>query len=137
MGAKALLALGTVVIAVIAVAAIAAFFVARDEPTVPPTDAAQPGTARPAGALPAVAPGNVLLLHGDERLTRDLRQLAERIAGAPDPALTAAGQAVLVQRRADQSAPVVAVTTTRTLTATGADDPALEAFVEHWLGRQP
>ncbi|MDQ3722504.1 MAG: hypothetical protein M3376_05420, partial [Actinomycetota bacterium] len=75
------------------------------------------------------------LLHSDERLTLQLRRLAERVAGPPDETLTAAGQAVLVEQRPNLDVAVSAVTATRMLEATGPDDPALEAFVEYWLGR--
>jgi hypothetical protein len=135
MAGKALLALGTVVLTVLLVAAAAAFFVARDDATVPRTTQSGPGEARPAGATPTVRPGNVVLLHSDERLTRELRLFAERMAGPPDAALVAAGQAVLVQQRPNLDVPVTAVTATRMLEAEGADDPRLEQFVEYWLGR--
>ncbi len=135
MAGKALVALGTVVLTVLLVAAAAAFFVSRDDATVPRTTQSGPGEARPANAEPQVRPGNVVLLHSDERLTLELRRLAERTAGPPDAALTAAGQAVLVQQQPNLQTPVTAVTATRTLEASGPDDPALEAFVEYWLGR--
>ena len=79
--------------------------------------------------------GNVVLLHSDERLTLELRRLAERIGGPPDPALRAAGQAVLVQQQPNLDVAVTAVTARRMLEAGGPDDPALEAFIEYWLGR--
>jgi len=135
MAGKALLALGTVVLTVLLVAGAAAFFVSRDDSTIPRASQGGPGVARPAGAEPKVRPGNVVLLHSDERLTLELRRLAERTAGPPDEALTAAGQAVLVQQRPNLDVPVRAVTATRMLEARGPDDPALEAFVEYWLGR--
>ncbi|HWC26017.1 MAG TPA: hypothetical protein VG474_05475 [Solirubrobacteraceae bacterium] len=134
-GRAALLALAAALLAVVGVAALAAFFVSRDEATVP--QAGGPGTVRAAGAQPAVKPGNVVLLHSDERLSSDLRALAERIAGAPSPALVDAGQAVLVERRANLAVPVTAVTATRELRASGPRDPALQEFVEYWLGRTP
>ena len=84
------------------VAGAAAFFVVarrRDGPA----DDERPGRASRARRAPTpdvrVRPGNVVLLHSDERLTLELRELAERIAGPPDEALEAAGQAVLVQQR--------------------------------------
>jgi hypothetical protein len=135
MAGKAAAAVATIVLTVLLVAGAAAFFVSRDDATVPRTSQSGPGVARPAGATPTVRPGNVVLLHSDERLTRDLRRLAERIAGPPDPALTAAGQAVLEQQRPNLSVPVTAVTATRMLEASGPDDPALRAFIEYWLGR--
>ena len=135
MAGKALAVLATVVLTVLLVAGAAAFFVSRDDATVPRGAQSGPGEARPAGAEPAVRPGNVVLLHSDERLTLELRRLAERIGGPPDPALRAAGQAVLVEQQPNLDVPVTAVTARRMLEADGPDDPALEAFIEYWLGR--
>jgi len=136
IGAKAFLAIAAAVVAVIGVAALAAFFVSRDDATVP-QDAHGPGVERTANTQPQVRPGNVVLLYSDERLTRDVRAFAARIAGEPSAALQAAGQAVLVQRRPNLTVAVTAVTASRRLEATGPDDPALESFVEYWLGRTP
>lgn len=136
MARKALVVFGTIVLTVLLVAGAAAFFVSRDDATVPRGAQSGPGEARPAGAEPAVRPGNVVLLHSDERLTLELRRLAEDIAGPPDPALAEVGQAVLVQRHPNLDVPVTAVTATRMLEAGGPDDPALEAFIEYWLGRR-
>lgn len=135
MPRNALLALAVLVAAVIGVAAVAAVLAARDDSTI--TRPAGPGVARPAGARPRVSAGNVVLLYSDERLTRRLRELAADVGGPPDRALVAAGQAVLVSRRPNLRVPVVAVTATRRLDAGGPDDPALRAFVEFWLGREP
>jgi hypothetical protein len=136
MGAKAFLALGAALMAVVGIAALAAFFVARDDATVPQDSShPTPGVARSPATQPRVRAGNVVLLYSDERLTRDLRGLAARTAGPPDPALEAAGQAVLVQRRPNLRVPVTAVTANRRLEATGPGDPALETFIEYWLGR--
>ncbi len=137
MAGRALYVLATIVLTVLLVVAAAAFFVSRDEPTVPRTAQSGPGKERAAGAQPRVRvrPGNVVLLHSDERLTSQLRELAEGTAGPPDAALEAAGQAVLVQQRPNLDVPVTAVTATRILEATGPDDPALRSFIEYWLGR--
>jgi hypothetical protein len=135
MAGKALYVVATIVLTVLLVAGAAAFFISRDDATVPRTSQSGPGVARPASAEPDVRAGNVVLLHSDERLTRDLRELAERMAGPPDAALTAAGQAVLVLQQPNLDVPVTALTATRMLEASGPDDPALEAFVEYWLGR--
>jgi hypothetical protein len=135
MAGKALYVVATIVLTVLLVAGAAAFFISRDDATVPRTSQSGPGVARPASAEPDVRAGNVVLLHSDERLTRDLRELAERMAGPPDAALTAAGQAVLVLQQPNLDVPVTAISATRMLEATGPDDPALEAFVEYWLGR--
>ena len=134
MGSKAFLAVGAMLVAVIGVAALAAFFASRDDATLP-QQREGPGVERTANAQPRVAPGNVVLLYSDERLTRALNALATRIAGEPDPALEAAGQAVLVRRQPNMSAPVTAVTASHRLEASGPADPALESFVEYWLAR--
>lgn len=136
MGSKAFLAIAAAVIGVIGVAGLAAFFASRDDSTIP-RQGDGPGVARPSGAQPAVKPGNVMLLYSDERLTRDLRALAARTAGAPSGALEAAGQAVLLRRRPNLSVPVTAVTAGRQLTARAPDDPQLMSFIEYWLGRSP
>jgi uncharacterized membrane protein len=136
MGGRIVSIGATIVLTVLLVAAAAAFFVSRDDATVPRTSPAGPGVARPANADPKVRPGNVVLLHSDERLTRQLRDLAERSAGGPpDAALAAAGQAVLVEQRPNLQVPVTAVTATRKLEADGPGDPALRQFIEYWLGR--
>jgi hypothetical protein len=134
MPRKALLALAVVVAAVVGVAAVVAVLAARDDSTV--SSAGGPGVARPAGETPSVAEGNVLLLYGDERLTRRLRELAVDIAGPSDRSLVAAGQAVLVRRRPDLGVPIVALTATRRLEAPDPGDPELRRFVEFWLGRE-
>lgn len=136
MGSKAALAIAAVVLTVIGLAGLTAFFASRDEATVP-HEGEGPGLERPANAQPHVKAGNVVLLHSDERLTSDLRALAARLAGEPSPALEAAGQAVVVQRRPNLRVPVTAVTATRRLEAQGPRDPALKSFIEYWLGRAP
>jgi hypothetical protein len=124
-----------VVVAIAGVFGVAALLASRDDSTV--TRDSGPGAQRPAGARPQVAPGNVVLLYSDERLTRRLRALATDIGGPPDPALVAAGQAVLVRHQVNLRVPVVAVTATRRLDAASPEDPALRAFIEYWLGKEP
>jgi hypothetical protein len=139
MAGRALLTLGTIVLTLVLVAAVALFFVSRDESTVPHDASHGPGVAR-TGAVataPKVKAGNVVLLHSDERLTKQLRDLAERIAGPSDPSLVAAGQAVIERQFPNLSVPVTAVTASRMLEASGPADPALESFIEYWLGRAP
>ena len=139
MAGKVLLTLGTIVLTLILVGAVALFFVSRDESTVPHDASSGPGVARTGAvaAEPKVKAGNVVLLHSDERLTQELRDLAGRIAGPSDPSLVAAGQAVIEQQFPNLSVPVTAVTATRMLEASGPGDPALERFIEYWLGREP
>lgn len=135
MARKAVLALVVVVTAALGIFGISALLASRDDSTVTPKGG--PGALRPAGARPVVAPGNVVLLYSDERLTGDLRALATDIGGPPDKALVAAGQAVVVQHRLNQRVPVVAVTATHRQEANAPSDPALRAFIEYWLGRDP
>jgi predicted ribosomally synthesized peptide with SipW-like signal peptide len=125
--------LAVLVVAAIGAAAALAYFNSRDDSTVAP--AGGPGTVRAAGSAPAVEPGNVLLQFSDERQTAGLRALALDTGGKATPALIAAGQAVIVQRRTGLRVPVIAYTSRRRLQADGHDDPRLRAFVEYWLGR--
>jgi hypothetical protein len=133
------------------------FFTANDAATTsgPPTQA--PGVA---GSVPPtyardVRRGNVVLevRSGDAGAVRDF---ATEVAGPQDPALRAAGQAVVVVEDAglgvaepeitctDQAgatvpcgprADLVAYAQGRRLAVQSPDDPALRAFVEYWLGR--
>ncbi len=135
MGTKAFLALGVLTLIVLGIAGVTAFFAARDGATVPAQTPA-PGTARGANTDPIVAPGNIVLGYSDERLTRELEQVVLRSAGAPSPALVAAGQAILVARRPGQRPAVVAYTATRRHEAGGPQDPGLRRFIEYWLGRR-
>ena len=116
------------------VLALVLVFSARDDATVDGTDG--PGVARVTGARPVVAPGNVVLLYADERLTAELRELALHTGGQATPELIRAGQAVIVQRQPGLRVPVVALTSDRRLDAQDPDDPKLQAFIDHWLGRR-
>ena len=122
------------VLAAAGVVVLALVFNARDDATVEQSDG--PGVARVAGARPVVAPGNVVLLYSDERLTAELRELALHTGGATTPELIKAGQAVIVQRQPGLRVPVVALTSDRRMDAQDPDDPKLQAFIDHWLGRR-
>ncbi len=135
MPRRAVIVLLVVVAAIAGVAVVVAVLAARDDATV--SESTGPGVRRPENARPAVRAGNVVLLYSDERLTRRLRELATEIGGPADDALVAAGQAVVVQRQAGLRVAVVAVSASHRLNSTGPDDPALRAFVEYWLGREP
>jgi hypothetical protein len=117
------------------------FFTTRDDAT----------TSSPA----AVAPGQPLRdNHMADRYARDLRRgnvilvvdrsqlaaaraLATDVAGPPEAALRAAGQAVLIRTGEVPvaSAAVTAYAQGRTMTTSTARDLSLRAFVEYWLGR--
>ncbi len=80
--------------------------------------------------------GNVVLVAGQGRVA-EARALAARLSGGPaTPALREAGQAVLVREGPGRGG-VVAVAYRHQLRAERADDPALEEFVQYWLGRGP
>ena len=128
--------LGVLLVALVGVVAVAAILNARDDATVEGREAG-PGAERAAGARPVVAPGNVVLLYSDERLTSALRELALELGGPATPAVQAAGQAVIVRRQPGLRVPVVALTSERRLDANATGDPRLRAFVEYWLGRRP
>ena len=130
---RARVAVAVLVVAAAGAVAVIALLNARDDATV--DGSAGPGVARVEGARPAVAPGNVVLLYSDERLTAALRDLALDTGGPATPELRAAGQAVLVARQPGLRVPVVGLTSDRRLDARGPDDPRLRAFVEYWLGR--
>lgn len=131
---RAGLTVAVLVVAALGVFAVIALLNSRDDATVTGSDG--PGVARVAGARPVVAPGNVVLLYSDERLTSALRSFALDVGGPATPELERAGQAVVVRRQPGLRVPVVAITTDRRLDARGTDDPRLRAFAEYWLGRR-
>ena len=129
-----LLALAAVVLAVIGIAVLAAFFSSKDDATV--TSSGGPGDTRAARAEPEVRAGNVLLLHREGGPAADLHALADEIAGPSSAELEAAGQAILVRRDTAIGAPITALTSARRIDVPRARDPRLRRFVEYWLGRK-
>lgn len=132
------IAVAVLVLAAAGAVGASTLLTARDEPAV--RRDAGPGVPRAAlgpvaRSAPATTPGNVLLLYADERDAPALRALAADVAGPPDPALAAAGQAVLVRRSPDVGHGVVALSHERGLRTDDPTDPRLRAFVETWLGR--
>ena len=81
--------------------------------------------------LHALELGNVVLAYPGVRPPGALRAIQEEVTGPFDPGLAAAGQAVILARRADAAAPVALAWARRE--RGGAD--ALRAFTEHWLGQ--
>ena len=95
-----------------------------------------PGVAVPAqaGALGALLrPGNLVLAYRDPPDAAAARRAAAALAGAPTPALVAAGQAIVVRRRA-QGARFTALAWKRAVGVASLRDPRLAAFVDRWLG---
>lgn len=78
--------------------------------------------------------GDVIVVFGTRRPPPALVVLRDRLSGPPDPALTAAGQAVVLERRAGIEG-VEAHAWRRVLRAQDPADPQLEAFASYWLGR--
>jgi len=122
------------VIAAAGVVGVVALLSSRDDSTL--QGPAGPGVPRAPGARPVVAAGNVVLLHGDERLTSALRELALDTGGPSTPSLVAAGQAVTVRRQSGLRVPVAGLASDRRVDADGVDDPRLREFIEYWLGRR-
>lgn len=81
--------------------------------------------------------GDVLLLHAARAPPPALVSLRDELSGPPDPALEAAGQAVILARapHAATAPAVTALAWGRRLEADDPADPQLAAFAEHWLGR--
>lgn len=84
--------------------------------------------------LSALAAGNVVLMYGTNRPPPGLKALAASIAAPFTPALSIAGQAVILARR--QALPgVLALAWTRLLHVSSVSDPQLRSFALAWLGQ--
>jgi hypothetical protein len=131
-----------VVIGLIAVVGLIVFFNSRDDPGVDQSVDAGPVPGQTVAADPQLdaaqdrllAAGNVIVLYGGARPPAALVALRERLSGPPDPALTEAGQAVVLQRGRGLRG-VEAHAWRRVLRAQDPADPRLEAFASYWLGR--
>lgn len=84
--------------------------------------------------LHALELGNVVLAYPGARAPSALRSLQRDVAGPFDAELAAAGQALILGRRADAEG-IVALAWARQLQVSSARDPALREFAEHWLGK--
>jgi hypothetical protein len=84
--------------------------------------------------LEALHQGNVVLAYGTERAPAPLKTLQHDVAGAFDPALAAAGQAVILDHRPGIQG-VIALAWRRELRTADAGDPQLRAFADAWLGQ--
>jgi len=125
-------ALGTVlavIIAIVGVIGLIAFFEARDSST---TGGQPPAKQEQVNAGTVLDQGNVVLTYSDPSYKRPLKDFAEQ--NGPDTAvLRAAGGAVIV-RLDPQAQGVVARSSAATLQATSPNDPRLQDFVDRWLG---
>lgn len=86
--------------------------------------------------LTALAAGNVVLAYDAAQPPAALRRLQRDAAGAFDPDLAAAGQAVILARRPGAGG-VIALAWRRLLRVSDPADPRLSDFVDAWLGQGP
>ena len=122
-----------------------------DAPATPASPPADPPTSGPHKAeavtrqivelsddqiLTALAQGNVVVAYDADDPPPALVQLQEDAAGPFDPELAAAGQAVILTRRAGAGG-VLALAWRRKLATASAEDPKLREFVEAYLGQGP
>jgi hypothetical protein len=84
--------------------------------------------------LRALELGDVVVLYGGARPPAALSALANRLAGLFDPALAAAGQAVVLGARPGTHG-LIALAWRHELRVPTAGDPRLEPFASYWLGR--
>jgi hypothetical protein len=155
---RAALVVVGIVLAIAGIVAVALIVSSRDDSQV--AGAAQgPGRVQPEGADPpasgphrnelvtrdrqeitddqllqALQLGNVVILYAGARPAPALVRLQKDVAGPFDAELAAAGQAVILARRAG-AGPATALAWQRILRADDPADPALRQFAEFWLGR--
>ena len=84
--------------------------------------------------LEALEVGDVVLMYGSGRPPPGLGALARKEGGRFTPALAAAGQAVVLAKRARTNG-VIALAWTHLLHVPSAADPTLPQFIQQWLGR--
>jgi hypothetical protein len=78
--------------------------------------------------------GDVVILYDAPGPGTALERLQDEVAGPFDPEVAAAGQAVILARRAG-AGPATALAWRRVLRADSSADPGLRDFAEAWLGR--
>jgi hypothetical protein len=123
-----------------AVVLLVMFLNSRDNAHVDQATTAQPGQAFDAPQqylgpeqLRLLRAGDVFLLYGGARAPAPLVALRDQLSGPPDEAIEAAGQAVILVRRAGADG-VVALGGERILRTADPADPALEQFASQLLG---
>lgn len=128
-------------IALAGVIALLLFFENRDASTAghtgddPPVRAATgPGAIAPRETSALLKAGNVELRYRDPAVRNALVRYAQREAGTDSSALRKAGLAIIVTRD-PRAAPITAVAYRRAQPIASVRDPALQAFVEAWLGQ--
>lgn len=99
-----------------------------------PRNPRREGRVDDAELLQALALGDVAFVYDGARPPDALSALRRDISGPFDPELAAAGQMVLLVRRADARG-IQALAWRRRLQVAGPHDPRLRAFAEAWLGQ--
>jgi hypothetical protein len=84
--------------------------------------------------LQALEKGNVVLFYDSPKEGRALRRLQRRVSGPYDSAVAAAGQSVVLARRA-RTKGVIAAAWRHLLEVKTPADPQLAGFIQYWLGR--
>jgi hypothetical protein len=84
--------------------------------------------------LTALELGNIVILYDGREPGAALTRLQEDVAGPFDAEVAAAGQAVILARRAG-AGPATALAWRRALEADDPADPQLREFAEAWLGQ--
>jgi hypothetical protein len=92
------------------------------------------GTLNNDQLLQALEVGDVVVVYGSRQPPAALKALANDVAGSFSTALAAAGQAVILTRRAGTRG-VIALAWTRMLRVDSARDPLLKQFAQGFLGR--
>jgi hypothetical protein len=126
------MAAAVVVLSIAAFVGVLVFFNSRDDATIG-EDQVAPGKADPNLTDARLRRGNVILRYSRAADRAALEEIAEQIAGEPDPSLIEAGQAIIVERRSGGR--ILANAFKRSLAVDSAGDPALREFAEYWLGR--
>jgi hypothetical protein len=131
-----------VVIGLVAVVGLIVFFNSRDDAGVDQAAETGPvpaqtvtGTQLGARQDELLRLGDVIVVYGGSRRPpAALVALRDRLSGPPDPVLTQAGQAVVLEPRSGAEG-IEAHVWRRVLRVQDPADPALETFASYWLGR--
>ena len=128
---RGVLVAAAALLTVAAIFGVLMFFSARDDSTIGDEGGA-PGEAAPDVRSPSLGRGNVVLRYSDPAYGAPLRALAAEYG--PET-LEVQGEAVIVERDPTVRG-VVALAYKRRLQATAPNDPAIRAFIDHWLGHR-
>ena len=123
------------VVALIGTVGLIAFLQSRDEAELEGGGGTKPGVTAPEENSAELQRGNVLLTYREPADEKGLQTIARDINGAPASELADEGIAVLIRRVDDQGERIVAHAYRRRLAAQSPEDPALQEFIEVFLGQ--